>query len=388
MEDFTVIVLRLINGLFTVSFLPIIYGTFIKTRKRFYLLWGIGFFLYGVHIVLRTVFTLLMNETPLSLLIISYLVQLIGFSLILTGIGDLVNRTRPMLLSSLSVPAVILILYFTTQPIILGNIITLLPYLFISLSLIVVWWLTKVSIEYFIIGWNVLLLANLGSVVNYLPPIFVEILVIFGKIVLLNGIRNRTFTLLVDDLARFLISGRATEYAEFNNGQIQFIDLSSATKKDEYQWLKNSLTESTSKDVRTILVSTYDVISEKDLKRNGLEGDDLYFIRMLQGRRPFSQVFKEHVMTINDDLADLDLLIMDVIQFANEHKINCQIIIHTLSSLIHTHGWKRVYTFLVSKIQHIKRGPVSVYILYYPDTHTNKSDIAKFEKMADIVTKV
>ena len=55
MDDFTVIALRLINGLFTVSFLPIIYGTYIKTRKRFYLLWGIGFFLYGVHIVLRTV---------------------------------------------------------------------------------------------------------------------------------------------------------------------------------------------------------------------------------------------------------------------------------------------------------------------------------------------
>lgn len=388
MEDFTVMVLRLINGLFTVSFLPIIYGTYAKTRKRFYLLWGVGFFLYGVHIVLRTVFTLLLIETPLSLLIISYLVQLTGFSLILTGIGDLVNRTKPMLLSSLSVPVVILVLYFTTQPIILGNIITLLPYLFISLSLIAVWWLTKVNIGYFIIGWNILLLANLGSVVNYLHPVYVEILVIFGKIVLLNGTMNRTFTFLVDDLARFLISGSATEYSVFNNGQIQFIDLSNATKKEEYRWLKTRLMESTSKDLRTILVSTYDVISEKDLKRNGLVGDDLYFIRMLQGRKPISEVFKEHVMTINDDLTDLDILIMDVIKFANEHKINCQIIIHTLSSLIHTHGWKRVYTFLLSKVQHIKQGPVSVYVLYYPDTHTNKSDIAKFEKMADMVTKV
>ena len=388
MEDFTVMFLRAINGLFTVSFLPIIYSTYIKTRKRFYLMWGTGFFLYGIHIVLRTALSLLLNETPLSLLLVSYLVQLTGFSLILTGIGDLVNRTRSMLLSSLTVPLIIVILYFTTQPITLGQIITLLPYLFISLSLIVVWWLTKVRIEYFIIGWNIIFLANLGSVVNFLHPVYTEILAIFGKILLLNGTMNKTFTLLVDDLARFLISGSVTDYVDFTDGQINFIDLSKVTKQDEYKWLKGRLSENTAKDVRTILISTYDVISVKDLKKYNLESNDLYFIRMVQGRHPLSQVFEEHVMTLNDDIADLDIFIMDIIHFADEHKINCQIILHTLSSLIHTHGWKRIYTFFLSKIQHIKHSPVSVYVLYYADTHTNKSDIAKFEKMADSVTKI
>jgi hypothetical protein len=351
-------------------------------------MWGTGFFLYGIHIVLRTTLSLLLNETPLSLLLVSYLVQLTGFSLILTGIGDLVNRTRSMLLSSLTVPLIIVILYFTTQPITLGQIITLLPYLFISLSLIVVWWLTKVRIEYFIIGWNIIFLANLGSVVNFLHPVYTEILAIFGKILLLNGTMNKTFTLLVDDLARFLISGSVTDYVDFTDGQINFIDLSKVTKQDEYKWLKGRLSENTAKDVRTILISTYDLISVKDLKKYNLESNDLYFIRMVQGRHPLSQVFEEHVMTLNDDIADLDIFIMDIIHFADEHKINCQIIIHTLSSLIHTHGWKRIYTFFLSKIQHIKQSPVSVYVLYYADTHTNKSDIAKFEKMADSVTKI
>ena len=385
MEEFIVIVLRMINGLFTVSFLPIIYGTYVKTRKRFFILWGAGFFLYGLHIIMRTVFQLISIDTPLSLYMISYMVQLVGFTLILTGIGDLVNRTREMLLSSLLVPLVIIILYFTTQPYLLGYIVTLLPYFFIAMSLLVVWWLTKVNLEYFIIGWNILLLANLGNVFYYLDPIYVEILVIFGKIILLYGIQYRTFSFLVDDFTRFLISGRAVEYNDVKRGQIQFVDLSRASKIEELQWIKNRIMESKPRDERSILISTYDIISVHDLNQHGLQGDDLYFIRMIQGRNPHSKVFNEQVMTINDDLVDLDLLIMDVIQFANERKVSCQIIIHTLSSLIHTHGWKRVYTFLLSKIQYIKGNRVNIYVLYYPDTHSNKSDIAKFERMADSI---
>ena len=314
MEEFIVIVLRMLNGLFTVSFLPIIYGTYVKTKKRFYLLWGIGFFLYGLHIVLRIIFPIIFRDTPLQFYMVSYLVQLIGFSLILSGIGDLVNRTRALLLSSLTVPVVIIILYFTTQPILLGYIVTLLPYFFISMSLLTVWWLTKANLEYFIIGWNILLLANLGNVVGYLHPIYVEILAIFGKIILLNGTRYRTFTFLVDDLTRFLISGRASEYSDFQGGQIQFVDLSRASKVEEMHWIKDRLVESSLRDERSILISTYDVISAHDLNKHGLHGDDLYFIRMIQGRNPHTTVFDEHVMTINDDLVDLDILFMDVCQ--------------------------------------------------------------------------
>jgi hypothetical protein len=189
-------------------------------------------------------------------------------------------------------------------------------------------------------------------------------------------------------LTQFLISGDASKNIRDKKGQIIFVDLSDITKSDEIQWIKNQIRPNREPNARTILISLYDFISTLDLRNNGVKEEDLYFIRMIQGRTPTTAVFNEHVMTINDDISSLNLLIKDIIKFSNEKKVNSQIIIYTFSSLLHVHGWKRVYSFLISNISEIRTSYVNLYVLYYSNTHSNISNLAMFEKIADDVIKL
>ncbi len=84
----------------------------------------------------------------------------------------------------------------------------------------------------------------------------------------------------------------------------------------------------------------------------------------------------------------LRILFSDIINYSNEKKINCEIIMYTLSNMVHTHGWKRVYSFIISKVQQLKESKVHVYAFYYPNTHENRTEIAKFEKLFDNVMKI
>ena len=59
MAEALVIALRLANGILTMGFLPLIWRYFKTTGKKFYQYWAIGFFLYGVHITIRSILPLL-----------------------------------------------------------------------------------------------------------------------------------------------------------------------------------------------------------------------------------------------------------------------------------------------------------------------------------------
>jgi len=113
--------------------------------------------------------------------------------------------------------------------------------------------------------------------------------------------------------------------------------------------------------------------------------DDIYVVRVIQGSRGTMNTFKEHIMVVNDDLNQLEILFTDVINFSNSNYIPCEIILYNLSQMILTHGWRRVYSFLISKLSNIKSSHVNFTCFYYPDTHENQSEIRVFERMADSI---
>ena len=90
-------------------------------------------------------------------------------------------------------------------------------------------------------------------------------------------------------------------------------------------------------------------------------------------------------MSINDDLNQLDLLLSDVIKFSVERKVPCDIILYSFSHLIHTHGARRIYSFITTKIPLIKASQVILTFFYYPNSHEKESDIVIFEKLADSI---
>lgn len=378
---------RLLNGLFTLSFFPLLYSIYRKTQRRFYLLWGAGFLLYGVNIIIR-VSLLYFNISSLHAEIFAFMFSLSGFVLIMTGIGDLINRARTMLLASLSIPLIIVVLYYTTQPYLLGLLIASLPWIFTCVSLLIIRYRYSSSLDLFVVGWAILSFSNVGALFGVMELTYVEITAIFGKVVILIGVLYPRFTFLADDFRRFLIAGVPQQYSNQPRETFVLFNSKSGKRSNEVKWIKERISENSLKDIRTVLISTYDLITPTDIMTNGDERDNMYFVRMIRGGKSVFHEFGERIMVINDDLNDLDILFTDIINFTKERKITAQIILYNLSFLIHTHGWKRVYAFLLSKMSLLKDSSVYLYSIYYPKTHELESEIAKFEKLSDLVKEI
>ena len=372
---------RVLNGLLTILFLPFLYRIYKKERRRFYLLWGFGFFLYGVNNLVRASI-LYAQVYMVNVELTAFLIQSCGFILILTGIGNLIGRTKLMFFSSLCIPTLMIVFYLTTKPYELAQLVALFPYFFICTSLLFIRFKFKVELDMFVIGWMIILLVNIGYMFGYTDSIFSDVLTILGKVVILYGMTGPRFTYLVSDFERFLLSGSYSSYNENQGGQLTFIE-SRSSREVEVSWIKEKALNNSLSGIRTILVTVYDTISPLDLKRQSvLDIENIYLIRMLQRVHKVGQTFSK-IMNIGDDISDLELLFSDIFELAMDRKFSCQIILYDISILIHVHGWRRLYSFLISNIQHLKANNVKLYIIYYPKTHSNYHEIAAIEQLAD-----
>lgn len=373
---------RLANGLFTIGFLPYLYGIFRRTQRRFYLLWGVGFGLYGLSIILRSIIQL-PTESYIVFVLLNYVLLYIpGFILIITGVGELIGRARLLLISSLSMPILILIIYFTSGPESIGWAISLAPYLFMSVSLLIIRSRFSTSLDLLVIGWTSLLLTNIATPLELMTPVYVEMFAIFSKVIILIGMTYPRFSYLVDDLASFLISGIPATYLENSLQSFMMLNAQSSVKDRDIQWIKDRIKKNAETGVRNIFLTTYDLVSPHDLISRGVSENEVYIVRMVPGGRDANVVFEQPILTINDNVNDLDMIFTDIINFSNDRRIQCEIILYTLSSVIHTHGWKRVYSFFIAKLPQLKNSMVHLTAFYYPETHS-EDEISKFERMAD-----
>ena len=108
------VIVRFLNGLVTLYFLPFLLGIYRRRQKRFYMYWGLGFLFYGVNNLIRT-WMLYAGSSSILPEFTAFLFQSLGFTLILCGIGELVDRTRLLCLLSLSVPLLMVLLYFISR---------------------------------------------------------------------------------------------------------------------------------------------------------------------------------------------------------------------------------------------------------------------------------
>jgi len=388
LQDFLELALRILNGIITIGFFPFLFQIYRKTSRRFYLLWGVGFLLYGINIVIRATLPFFGLEETLNAQIFSFLFVLTGFILIITGIGELIDSARHFFIASMSMPLMLVILYFTTQQHDVGRSISLMPYVFIALSLLVIRSRYTNALDLLIVGWGILLFDNVGLAIGAINGMYVEVFAIFGKFVIVIGMTSPRFSFLVDDLRRFLIAGLPSVYNDSASNRMILIDSKCESRDNEIVWIRSKVKENSAKTYRTVLISTYDLIAPPDLRRGEIKDVDIFLVRMLTGGRGTLNVFEGHTMTINDDVNELDILFTEIINFSENRKIRCEIILYNLSALIHTHGWKRVYSFLLSKIQQIKGSEVYMYAFYYPNTHENIADISKFEMIFDNIMTI
>ena len=375
---------RILNGLITIGMFVHLLRIYRKTAKRFYLLWGIGFLLYGLNILSR------IGSQPSYSQYISGFLLLAGFISIIAGIADLVNKIG-LTYVVLLLPISLLVLLLTPDPYSLfinraGWLVGILPYIIICGLFVIIRVNYSTSIDLLLIGWTILLLVNVAFAFNAMEIYYVEVMAIFAKAVILVGMTKPSFYLLVDDLKQFLISGPPSSYNVGRGGGISLIR-SNGSRSQVIDWIQEKTTENTDRGIRTILVSTYDMISPNEVQARNIE-DQLFFVRMITGGRMIKNIFEENQMMIGDDLNVLDILFSDVISYSSDRIFNCDIILYSLSSLIHTHGEKRLYSFILSMITPLKASNVRLYCIFNPTTHKDESEIKRFEDIFDNVVSL
>ncbi|MFP3951704.1 MAG: hypothetical protein ACLFVP_06175 [Candidatus Bathyarchaeia archaeon] len=338
-----------------------------------------GFLFYGLNIVIR-----LGTEyvTPTNLEVVAAFFYILGYFLFFAGIGDLIDRLFIMLVSALILPITIIITYLSLGNMIASLIVGILPYLIITTSLLIINRYYSVRLNLLSLGWMILLMVNLGWIFKMIEVLYVEILAIFGKLVIFFGMRKPNFSLMVDEFKEYLLQGLAEEYLDEDFGRMLMIKTNSRSREPELKWIEETIEENKSKGIRTIFISLYDMISHQDLLKRGIMDENLYYIRMISGGSSQFRIFQDYSMSIKDDLDILGMLLKDVIDYTNERNIRCSIVMYNLSNLIHTHNWRRVYSFIISKISQINNSRVNMFFFYDPDTHEEASEIHKFEMLA------
>ncbi|MBN2334149.1 hypothetical protein JXL21_01225 [Candidatus Bathyarchaeota archaeon] len=381
------VVARLLNGLVTLYFLPYLLGIYRRRQRRFYLYWGLGFLLYGVNNLIRT-WMLYAGDTSIPAELAAFTFQSLGFTLIICGIGELIDRARLLCLASLGVPLLMALLYLTSRPILVAQVIALAPYLFICACITLIRLSYDIDLDLLVIGWWIILLINVGYMFGYVGDVTADAFSVFGKAVIFYGMTKPKFTLLAEDFEQFLLGGHPRSYPEEAEGYIMMVE-SNTKRRHEMEWLRKKVQANSLAGVRTILVIIYDLLSMSFLKEQGLLGlEGMYVIRMLSRPQPYRATFSTPVMEIGDDLGELSLLLSDIEAFTADKKTQCQIIIYDISTLVHINGWNRVYTFLISNVHKLKRSRIATYIIYYPETHTNSSEVETLRHIGDRVVEI
>ena len=229
-----------------------------------------------------------------------------------------------------------------------------------------------------------MLIVNIGFFINKIDPGFVDLLSTVSKIIIYIGMVQPSFSFLVDDLRSFLLGGIPTKYSTVIHGSLNLVNLKNATRERDVAWINERVDNNSKIGVRTVLITLYDLITARNITHYD-ENEDLYIVRILQGTRNILNTFEERIMSINDDLNQIDILFSDIINFSTERKVPCEIIIYTFSHMVHTHGWRRVYSFITTKIPLIKSSNVFFTGFYYPESHEKKSEILTFERMTDSI---
>lgn len=375
------LIFRLINGLVTLYLVLILYKIYENSRKRFYLYWSLGYLAYGLNILVRLFLPEGFDITPLGIAV--FILAYTGFTFMLVGIDELIKRPRMLLLISFFFPAglaFVAVLGLTSGYLVVFT--ALIPYFLIAVSLLAIQVSTGLNLRLLTFGWILLLLINVVYIMELVDPGFIDLFSTFGKIVIFGGMTQPQFSYLDEDLKLFFIKGFQREYVDSSlDGKIILLNLKKS-KTEEINWIRDRVKSNSRKGIRTILFTYYDMISPKAIITEETK-DDLFVIRVLPGKNKSRTAFEEQLISIEDDVNQIDLFFSDIIEYSNERRIPCEIILYSLSFLIHTHGWKRVYTFMTSKNAALKTSQVQLLAFYSPETHESQSDILKFESLAD-----
>ena len=319
-------------------------------------------------------------SNPLNVYAVALFV-LITFSCIITGIGELVHRAKASFVISLGAPLILGLLVLFGAPVDTINLFFLMPYVIISGAFLVLQIKYRANLGTPLVGFAIILLANLGYATGHMSVTVSPIFSIIGKSLLFYWMTLPHFSAITEDFKSFMTKSMAHHMEEYS-GWIYMVEVPSINGLNE--WIKKRVDSGPTPDTRSILMLLDDQITQGSLSHSGLADDEaLYIIKCAYGPHKLGQIFSGHLMEISNNIDELSILISDILEFIEANNTNTQMFLFDLSTLILQNGWRRVYTFLISLIPQLKSKRVQTFFIYTPGTQKNPPETQILRHLGD-----
>lgn len=369
-----------LNALIPLLFSGHLYKLYSKYRKRNYIYWSTGFLFFSVS----NIFIFLEDAYGASIPILytaSTVTSMLSFSSIIIGIGHFIHKTRVFFILSAVVPTLTLVLNLLEYQTNMVENITALVYLLLTLY---IYWMRikfELGLEIVDLGWVIILVANLGYIFGEMSLLMTYAFSIIGKIIVFLWMSRPRFVAFTEEIENFLVSGDPDP--EIIESGISIIESSSHYEED-LQWMIRRFNDDALKDVRKILIMTPEICNSEELINSSLKDTpNLYIVQISNTFQPQKPAFFEKVVSISNDLNILNALLSEIITFVNEKSITTCIMINNFSTLVHVHGWRSIYSMLISNIPKLKQSNIATYLVTSPLTHENQHEVMQIRQFGD-----
>lgn len=372
------------NSLFTIFSGAVILYLISKRkleRHIFYYGWSIGFFLYGIEILLRGYS---IDNAYFVPMFITFLI----FPLSTWALNPRRDVTILLLFfcfiflySTLAILHLSGMLGYDELNWAVGSILLYLPVTIIILNHRK---LFGNCVDKLIVGWFSLFLIN---ALFFEGGWIADTLAIFSKIVILNGIISYDFAIVTQRVRSGLSSRTLSVTAGYRKeGGLKLVMFGSKVGLPLMavsKWVEERVEENIRENVETNIMVMQDVVPYRALRSAAWIEPDLVhvfiFSQNTQSRKEFT--------VLRYGLTELGAAITEVAEKCTENEKECEILLVDLSVLIHTFGARNAYGFLLNKMGVLRSSGTSLVAVLHPETH-EESAVALFKTLADEIIHI
>lgn len=356
---------NIVNAFTPFLFSYVLYDTYKEKKRRFYLYWCFAFLAYGVSNIINASMRLIGTETPTTVALIGVFAFL-AFTGLFVGVGELTNRVRFYCYLSLGIPIITAILYIAGKPITAFSMFFMLPYVILTVVLIILSLKYKTSLSLLILGWILIIVANVGVATGVLDIFSSPVLALIGKVFIFYWMTRPYFSNFADVFDDFIKEPIVEDTVQMDR-YILMVETDSSV--DTLDWIRRQIIE-TKSGVRSIL---FLVDSGRKYDTGELEElDNLYIFRVIEGFHKSGAMFSERVMEVSNDISELTVLIYDLLEYIRVNDMDVQLFFYDVSDIIKRNGWRRIYSQMISLIPQFKELNIRVNLIYDQEKLENK----------------
>lgn len=369
---------NIINAFTPFLFSYVLYDTYNEKKRRFYFYWCFAFLAYGVSNIINASMRLIGTETQSTVALIGVFAFL-AFTGLFVGLGELTNRVKFYCYLSLGVPIITVILYLAGKPITAFSMFFMLPYVLLTVVLIIISLKYKTSMNLLILGWILIIVANVGVATGVLDIFSSPVLALIGKVFIFYWMTRPYFSNFADVFDDFIKEPIVEDTVQMER-YIMMVETDSSV--DTLDWIKNKI-QDTEAGVRSLL---FLVDNGQEYDTSELENqENLYIFKIIEGYQKSGAMFSERVMEVSNDISELTVLIYDLLEYIRINQLDVQLFFYDISDIIKRNGWRRIYSQMISLIPQFKESNIRIHIICDQEKMENKYIVEILRHLADTV---